>query len=40
VQQIIDRTGGNIPGINFNGALKWGGSYDTQMSAFSQSRGY
>jgi hypothetical protein len=40
VDQIMKSTGGNIPGINFNGALKWGNSYDNQVRAMSQSRGY
>jgi hypothetical protein len=40
VQQVMDRTGGNVPAINFNGALKWGTSYDNQVNAMSQSRGY
>lgn len=40
IQQVMDRTGGNIPGINFNGALTWGSAYDAQMSAMAQSRGY
>ncbi len=40
IQQVMDRTGGNIPGINFNGALTWGSAYDAQVSAMAQSRGY
>ena len=40
VEQIINRTGGNIPGINFNGALQWGSSHAAQIRAMSQSRGY
>lgn len=41
VQQIIDRTGGNVPAIIMNGALKWGNTiYNPQIQAMSQSRGY
>ncbi|MDP2984423.1 MAG: hypothetical protein Q8O92_13985 [Candidatus Latescibacter sp.] len=40
VQQIISRTGGNVPGINFNGALTWANSYNAQAGVMSQSRGY
>ncbi len=39
-QQMMERTGGNIPAIGFNGALRWGMSYYYQMNAMSQSRGY
>jgi hypothetical protein len=40
VQQVMERTGGNVPAINFNGALKWGTSYGNQLNAMSGSRGY
>jgi hypothetical protein len=40
VQQVMERTGGNVPAINFNGALKWGASYGNQLNAMSRSRGY
>ncbi len=40
VQQVMDRTGGDVPGINFNGALQWGGAYDARIGAMMQTRGY
>ncbi|MHB9030144.1 MAG: hypothetical protein ACYC9O_15365 [Candidatus Latescibacterota bacterium] len=40
VEQVMDRTGGNVPGINFNGALKWGGSYNARAAAMARTRGY
>jgi hypothetical protein len=36
----MDRTGGNVPAINFNGALKWGMSFYSQGAGMAQSRGY
>ncbi len=40
VEQIMERTGGNVPGINFNGALKWGNSYNARGAVMSRTRGY
>lgn len=40
VQQVMDRTNGNVPGVNFNGALQWGGAYDARIGAMMQTRGY
>ncbi len=40
VQQVMDRTGGNIPGINFNGALQWGNSYNARAATMARTRGY
>lgn len=40
VQQIMDKTGGNVPGIFFNGALNWGASYDERVGAMMKIRGY
>lgn len=38
--QIIDRTGGNVPGIYFNGAIAWDESWDMIMQVMYQTRGY
>ncbi len=40
VEQVMDRTGGNVPGINFNGALRWGGSYNARAATMARTRGY
>ena len=37
--EIIRRTG-NTPGIHFNGALKWAGSYNSRVRAMALERGY
>jgi hypothetical protein len=38
--QVIERTGGNVPGIYFNGAISWDGRWDDQVRAQYLSRGY
>ena len=41
IQQIIERTGGNVPGIGFNGARNWSNTiFNPQVRAMTQSRGY
>jgi uncharacterized phosphosugar-binding protein len=41
VQQIIKRTGGNVPSIYLNGVLKWGNSFfNPILKAMNDSRGY
>jgi len=39
-EQIISRTGGNVPGIYFNGALSWDEWWDAQIRAMMETRGY
>ncbi len=39
-EEIIRRTGGNVPAINFNGALKWSDAYNAHMRAKVSTRGY
>ncbi len=38
--EIGRRTGGDVPGINFNGALVWGAEYNGTVRAIAQQRGY
>jgi uncharacterized phosphosugar-binding protein len=40
VREIETRTGGDVPGIHFNGALKWGGAYNATVRAAAEKRGY
>lgn len=39
-EEVIRRTGGNTPGIYFNGALKWGMDYLYHVSSMMGDRGY
>ncbi|MBN1295045.1 MAG: hypothetical protein JXB48_24630 [Candidatus Latescibacteria bacterium] len=39
-EEIIRRTGGNVPGIFFNGALTWSANHNASMSALAAERGY
>ena len=38
--QVIERTGGNVPAIYFNGALQWDAWWDEQVSVMCATRGY
>jgi hypothetical protein len=40
INQIRERTGGNVPGVHFSGALKWGSEYNRRVRAMSSDRGY
>lgn len=40
IEQIRIRTGGNIPGVNYSGALKWGGGFNTRVRSMAKERGY
>ena len=40
VEEIKRHTGGNIPGVYFSGALKWGNSWNAKMRSMMQDRGY
>ncbi|MDP2984422.1 MAG: hypothetical protein Q8O92_13980 [Candidatus Latescibacter sp.] len=40
IEQVMQRTGGNIPAINMNGALKGGMDYYYRMQAIAGERGY
>ena len=31
--QVIDRTGGDVPGIYFNGAISWDAVWDEKVKA-------
>ena len=39
-EQIIERTDGNVPLVNFNGALKWGRDFGNRTRAMQEDRGY
>jgi hypothetical protein len=38
--QIITRTGGNVPGINLNGALLRSAAHRARINTMMQTRGY
>ncbi|MFC1606589.1 hypothetical protein ACFL47_01350 [Candidatus Latescibacterota bacterium] len=40
IEQIRARTGGNMPGVNFSGALKWGSSFNKRVRSMARDRGY
>ncbi|MFC1649986.1 hypothetical protein ACFL2X_00300 [Candidatus Latescibacterota bacterium] len=40
INQIRERTGGNVPGVHFSGALEWGNDYNSRVRAMSSDRGY
>lgn len=40
IEQVMERTGGDVPAIYFNGALRWGGAYNERMNAIAKTRGY
>ncbi len=40
IEQIRQRTGGNVPGVNFSGALKWGSSANRRVRTMATDRGY
>ena len=40
IEQIRERTGGNVPGVNFSGALKWGSSVNSRVRSMVNDRGY
>jgi len=40
IDEIKARTGGNIPGVHYSGALKWGTDFNRRVRAMQQERGY
>jgi hypothetical protein len=40
INLIRDRTGGNVPGVHFSGALEWGNEFNRRVRAMSSDRGY
>lgn len=40
IEQIRQRTGGNVPGVNFSGALKWGNGFNSRVRSMANDRGY
>ena len=40
VEEIKERTGGDVPGVHFSGALKWGSEFNARVRAMQQDRGY
>ncbi|MCE5251513.1 hypothetical protein LLG96_14970 [bacterium] len=40
IEQIRTRTGGNIPGVHFSGALKWGNGFNSRIRTMATDRGY
>ena len=40
IEQIKERTGGNVPGVNFSGALKYGSAFNNRIRAMQMDRGY
>jgi len=40
IEQIRERTGGDIPGVHFSGALKWGRAFNARVRAMQKDRGY
>ena len=40
IEQIRQRTGGNIPGVNLSGALKYGNGFNSRIRSMANDRGY
>ncbi|MBN1292663.1 MAG: hypothetical protein JXB48_12555 [Candidatus Latescibacteria bacterium] len=40
IEMIRQRTGGNVPGVNFSGALKWGSEFNSRVRSMATDRGY
>jgi len=40
IEQIRQRTDGNIPGVHFSGALKWGSNFNRRVRTMATDRGY
>lgn len=40
IEQIKERTGGNVPGVHFSGVLNWGNDFNRRIRAIAQDRGY
>jgi len=40
IEQIRKRTGGNVPGVHYSGALEWGTDFNRRVRAMAQDRGY
>ncbi len=40
IEQIKARTGGNVPGVHYSGALKWGSDFNKRVRAMQKDRGY
>lgn len=40
IEQIGERTGGDVPGVHYSGALKWGNEMNSRIRAMVQDRGY
>jgi len=40
IEQIRERTGGDVPGVHFSGALKYGSAFNRRIRAMAAERGY